>query len=149
MFGKIPGVNAKVIQNYKSVAKPNVSIHTGDMVVLESNQKHEKEVSQMNQIIHKLQFGLEISYEEYSYVLSFDSKMAELIQQYREFRSNIRKELFSLNEEEAVVYYKELRKNYKAGWLDDEWKTYYMKAVDAVWYEYLKMKEKTRVNCRI
>ena len=149
MFGKIPGVNANVVKSYKVTPKSNITMRTDELVINEMHKKQTEESSRMNTIIHKLHYGMEVTYDEYTYVMSIDNSLAELIQGYREFRSNVSKELFTLSEEVALEYYKELRKKYKTTWFDDEWKLYYLKAIDSVWYEYLKIKEKTRFRYHV
>ncbi|MBR3839996.1 MAG: hypothetical protein IKM20_02545 [Erysipelotrichales bacterium] len=149
MFGKIPGVNANVVKTYKATQKSNITMHTDEIVVSETYKKQTEESSRMNAIMHKLHYGMEVSYDDYVYVLTVDNELAILIKEYREFRSRISKEFFSMTEEQAIIYYKDLRKRYKASWYDAEWKTYYMKAVDSVWYEYLKVREKTRFTYHV
>lgn len=149
MFGKIPNVNATVTKSYTSkVQRGSNSIHNVDIYVSDSFKKQESTSSKLDIIIHKLSYGKDISYEEYAYVKTIDINMAENINKYREFRNRIAQEFACMEENAALSYYKDLRKKYQIKWYDDIWSQYYGKAIDCVWYENLKIKEKRRINYR-
>ncbi len=138
MFGKVPNVNL-VAKTYKSSVKTGINMPEFE-IRLEDTVNHDKVQNRIQEIMHKMSMGYDVMYDEYLYVLEIDPKLGRRIDNYRKYRHEYSTKLYSLDHDSALEYYKKERRR------TSDYDPCYYKAVDLIWYEYLRREKEERIS---